>query len=244
MAVDGAPARPLAGAGAVRVRRGRRELIVHYGSPTAELSVCLTAAGIALRADLTSIALTADRRRLDRVVERIVGLPLAPGGVARVGGTTWWCRSATGGSLRAVLPAARAASTRDALGGEVAHRVGGMIEPERAVLQLVGPKAPAVLADLGAFGRDRDPTRTPPHHDVTVAGRPGFLVAETTSSFLVIVDEADVATAWRAIADAGRDHGVCPVGLDALGLLAAREGQRARTARAPGPDHRAGPTVR
>ncbi|WP_320669504.1 hypothetical protein [Patulibacter defluvii] len=244
MAVDGAFARPLEVAGAVRATRGGREVIVHFGSPSAELAVCLTRSGVVPRGDLTSIALTADRRRLDPLVARIVGTPLAAGGLARIGGTTWWCRSPSGGSLRAVLPAARAASTREALSGEVAHRVGGTVEAPRSVLQLVGPTAPAVLADLGAFGVRRDPARTPPHLDVTLGGRPAFVVAETVTSFLVVVDEVDLAAVWHAIVDGGRDHGLCPVGLEAAGLHAARERQRARTARAPGLGGGRGPTVR
>ncbi len=244
MAVDGAFARPLEVPGAVRAQRDGREVIVHFGSPTAELAVCLTRAGVAPRGDLTSIALTADPRRLDPLVERIVGLPLAAGGLARVGGTTWWCRSASGASLRAVLPAARATVTRDALGGEVAHRVGGAVEPQRSVLQLVGPTAAAILADLGAFGPERDPVRVPPQLDVTLAGRPGFIVAETVSRFLLVVDPVDLAAVWRAVVDAGREHGACPVGLEAVGLHAARERQRHGTARMPGADRGPGPTVR
>ncbi|MGE4428366.1 MAG: hypothetical protein AB7G37_18070 [Solirubrobacteraceae bacterium] len=228
MPVDGAFVRHLDLTGAVCTSRSGRRVVAHFGSPGGELAACLTRAGLTVRADLAAFSLTADASRLELLARRMTALDLRPGGVSFVGGTTAWCRTADGSALRVVLPAARAASGRSALTSEAVHRVGGVLGPPLAVLQLVGPTASAVLADLGAFGPSRDPSRGAPHVDLVLAGRPAFVVAESMSSFLVVVEDDAAVDAWRAIGDAGRRHGLCPVGVEAVRRSAVHARQRER----------------
>src|SRR3954453_14186058 len=77
-------------AGAGMVPRPGHEVAGNYGSATAELAACVSAAGVAIRSDLDVLELTAKAEWLqDALSDAVGGVPLTAGWAVDTGSA--WC---------------------------------------------------------------------------------------------------------------------------------------------------------
>src|SRR3984957_7864275 len=79
-----------ADAGAVVARHRGRAVAVSYGSAAGELAACMNTVGIASRAELTKLELTAPGPNLDRVLTGLLGAPLLAGGIHQTRAVGWY----------------------------------------------------------------------------------------------------------------------------------------------------------
>jgi glycine cleavage system aminomethyltransferase T len=216
-------------------RRGGRPVPAHYGSAAAELSACMTGAGLAHRPDLDVLTLSAPRRGLDQLMTRVLGLPIAPGGAVPDAGA-WWCRPLSGAEVVVVCPHDRAGRLESALARDASRLAGGTVSDVSGswvVLQLVGRRAGDVLCDLGVYGADGDPASTPPFAETLVGGHPVGWVLERQTGALALVEADAAAEVWQAIAVAGRPHGLSCAGLESVDRYLLVERAQRRTAPVP-----------
>ncbi len=223
---SGRPGRTLAEnldqAGAVMVVRDDHSVAAHYGSAAAELTVCVTGAGVAVRSDLDVLELDGDAAWLDRALQDALGVPaLLPGSAVRAA-TAWCCLVESERALVIGTPVEIARCMR--LAQQQAIRVGHSIghadrSAATTALTLVGPRASALLARAGLPG------------DLPVASvracslpsGPAVLLRESAARFLLLVAEDRAADAWRELFAVGRPLGLSFVGLEALERLAAAD---------------------
>jgi len=91
---------------------------------------------------------------------------------------------------------------------------------EFVLLALQGPASVELLAQLG-IGRAKD-LEEHQHLETTIEGRPVWVIraSETGEEGFVLVTEAGAAVAvWQGLLQAGRDHQLRPVGMEALNTL-------------------------
>src|SRR4051794_3648856 len=98
----------LSSAGAVMTVRDGQPIAAHYGSAAGELAVCVRGVGLAVRADLAVLSITATPRALAHLSDRVLRRALAPGGAALESGA-WWCRRANSDELVVIRPPPAAA---------------------------------------------------------------------------------------------------------------------------------------
>ena len=65
-------------------------LALSYGSAAGELAACMNAVGVASRAELTKLELTAPGPNLERVIAGLLGVPLLPGGIHQTRAVGWY----------------------------------------------------------------------------------------------------------------------------------------------------------
>jgi glycine cleavage system aminomethyltransferase T len=189
----------------------------HYGSVAAEIAVCAKAAGLVDRSSLRQLAVTGPEHLLDHVLEAALpdGAP-GPGRAVCVA-STWCCRTTARRAIVAGTPSAverwRQVESR------AVSSAGLAVDVERlagaTALTLVGPRAARILAavglpaDLGILDVV----------DGTLAGAPLTLVREDPESFLALFERGHPPAVFEALWTAGREHGLAPVGNEALELL-------------------------
>jgi glycine cleavage system aminomethyltransferase T len=188
----------------------------HYGSVAAEIAVCTKTAGLVDRSSLRQLAVSGPEHMLDHVLE--VALPGAaprPGRAVCVA-STWCCRTA---ARRAIVAGSSSAVGRwRQVESRVVSSAGLAVDVEllagATAVELVGPRAARIVAaaglpDLGILDVA----------DATLAGSPLTLVRPDGDSFLALFDRGHPAAAFEALWAAGREHGLAPVGSEALELL-------------------------
>ena len=205
-----------ADAGAVQTRRYGRAVAVSYGSAAGELAACVNAVGVASRAELTKLELTATKPRLDRIIAGLLCVPLLTGGIYQTRAVVWY--RPDGGRLIALCES------------EHGHRLRGRLEfwalrerptalrdrtNEWAAIAVIGHRASLLLGELGVYGPARDPrTVAPVTHTSDDPGTSWLLHADDDA--LAITPRGSAPALWRRITQAGRPLQICAVGHEAL----------------------------
>jgi glycine cleavage system aminomethyltransferase T len=210
---------PLRPPGAVMVERDGVEVVGHYGSVSAEIAVCTKAAGLIDRSGIRQLALVGPEAQLEHVLDAAVpGRAPTVGEAVCVGGT-WCCRSSDRRAIVAGGPSAiarwRQVERRAVSSAGLAVTVEQLTES--AALSLVGPRSARIVeaaglpADLGvgAVGDGR------------LAGSAVTVVREDGDHFLLLFEDGHPSAVWQSLLEAGREHGLAPVGNVALELLQA-----------------------
>jgi glycine cleavage system aminomethyltransferase T len=210
---------PLRPPGAVMVQRDGLPVVGHYGSVAAEIAVCTKAAGLVDRSSIRQLALTGPEALLDHVLAATVpdGAP-RPGRAICVAGT-WCCRATADRAIVAGGPAAvarwRQVATRAA--STVGLGVTAELLEQSAALSLAGPHAQRIAVSAGLPGD----LSVGEAADASLAGSPVTVVREDGDHFLLLFELGHPNAVWQALWEAGRDHGLAPVGNEALELLSA-----------------------
>jgi glycine cleavage system aminomethyltransferase T len=201
-------------AGAVFATRGGRPTVISYGSPPGELSVCLRAVGLVDRSELTKLVLSAPAG-LGRLVERLTAGQLAVGGALQSGGA-WWCAPSPN-RVVVLTEAAAGSRLRERLRTEARHLSLSVEDRSRewAAIELIGPRAPKVLAALGVYGESGDPRQVPPFTASSIDGVEVTRLLESDHCALLLTPSERAGSVWRAIEEAGRPFGLSCVGQDA-----------------------------
>ena len=189
----------------------------HYGSVAAEIAVCTKTAGLVERTSLRQLAVTGPEPLLDHVLQ--AALPdatPAPGHAVRVA-STWCCRTT---ARRAIVAGAPSAVARwRQVESRVVSSAGLDVQvellSEAAALTLVGPRAVRIATAAGL------PAELPLQGvgDATLGGQPLIVVREEPDRFLALFERGLPPAALEALWAAGREHGLAPVGNEALELL-------------------------
>jgi len=189
----------------------------HYGSVAAEIAVCTKAAGLVDRSALRQLAVTGPEHMLDHVLEAALpdGAP-GPGRAVCVA-STWCCRTTARRAIVAGTPSAverwRQVESRAASSAGLAVEV--ELLRDATALALVGPRAARVVA---AAGLPAD-LRILEVADLTLEGAPLALIREDGDSFLALFERGHPPAVVEALWAAGREHGLAPVGNEAVELL-------------------------
>lgn len=205
-------------AGAVMTQRDGWPVAAHYGSAAGELAVCVSGVGLAVRADLATFTIEAKPEAADRLLDRVLGHGLVPGGASLEAGA-WWCRSAGAEELTVICPRSMAARLVRTLSHEItriAHA--DMVDrwEDRVVLGVIGRKTIGVLEALEVFGAAGDPRRASPCTTTALAGHAVTWLLQADTAALAVVELDGAAAAWQALDDAGRPHGISCVGIEAI----------------------------
>ncbi len=203
-------------AGAVFSGRNGRAIPLHYGSAAGELAVCVSAVGLLDRSDLTKLTIEAPAEQLSRLVARLTGGTLAPGGTL-FAGHAWWC-GAGPGNVIVLCEAALGARLHARLQAERRHVAGLVVEDRSDVwasIAVIGRRAGEVLRTLGLYGESGDPREVPPFTAHTIAAIETLWLLESDRRALALVPYDGAGEVWRAIERAGRRSGISYVGLEA-----------------------------
>src|SRR4051794_6263896 len=189
----------------------------HYGSVAAEMAVCTKAAGLVDRSALRQLAVTGPEHMLDYVLEAALpdGAP-EPGRAVCVA-STWCCRTTARRAIVAGTPSAverwRQVESRAVSSAGLA--VGLELLRDATALALLGPRAARVVAAAG-LPADLCVLEVA---DLTLEGAPLALVREDVDSFLALFERGHPPAVFEALWAAGREHGLAPVGNEAVELL-------------------------
>jgi glycine cleavage system aminomethyltransferase T len=189
----------------------------HYGSVAAEIAVCTKTAGLVDRSSICLLAISGPEHLLDHVLEAALpdGAPV-PGQAVCIA-ATWCCRTTARRAIVAGAPSAVARWRQVEL--RAASSAGLDVAVDRltgaSALTLVGPRAARIVA---AAGLPAD-LRVHEAADGLLAGAPLTVVREDGDSFLLLFERGHPPEAFEALWDAGREHGLAPVGNEALELL-------------------------
>jgi len=212
---------PLRPSGAVMVQRDGLAVVGHYGSVAAEIAVCTKAAGLVDRSSIRQLALTGPQALLDHVLAATVpdGAP-SPGRAICIAGT-WCCRTT---ARRAIVAGGPGSVTRWRQVASRAISMAGLaVESEllvdSAALSLAGPRSSRIVAAAGLPG-DLGVGEVA---DASLAGSPLTVVREDSNHFLLLFERGHPNAVWQALWETGRDHGLAPVGNEALELLQAAQ---------------------
>jgi glycine cleavage system aminomethyltransferase T len=210
---------PLRPPGAVLVQRDGLPVVGHYGSVAAEIAVSTKAAGLVDRSSLRQLAITGPEALVDHVLATAVpdGAP-APGRAVCVAGT--WCSRAT--ARRAIVAGGPSAVARwRQVASRAISTAGLAVEIEllvdAAALSLVGPRSTRIVAAAGLPGE----LSVGEVADGTLAGAPVDVVCEDHDHYLLLFGQGHPPAVWQALWEAGHEHGLAPVGNEALELLQA-----------------------
>jgi glycine cleavage system aminomethyltransferase T len=189
----------------------------HYGSVSAEIAVCTKTAGLVDRTGLRQLAISGPEHLLDHVLEAALpdGAP-APGHAVCVA-VTWCCRTTARRALVVGAPSAVARWRQVERRAATSAGLDVTVEllAEASALTLAGPKAPRIAT---AAGLPAD-LRILEVADATLAGAPLTLVREDGDRYLLLFERGCPPEAYQALWEAGREHGLAPVGNEALELL-------------------------
>jgi hypothetical protein len=208
-------------AGGVLVMHAGRTVVANYGSAAGELAACVSAVGLACRAELATLQLNGPPAQLRELSQRLAGSEVAPGGAALSAGA-WWCAPSTERML-VLCDASRGDRLHAVLRARVARRSAVTLadrSADLAVLAVAGRRARPLLAELGVYGESGDPRDVPPLRAHTTAGAEVLWLLESDDKALAVVATADAPAVWHAIERAGRPHGLCCVGQEALARYA------------------------
>ncbi len=201
---------------------------VNYGSAAGELAVCVRAVGLVDRADLRTLVIKASPGQLQRVVPRLLGGSLQPGGIRFAGGA-WWCGARADRIIVVCEPrAARRLAARLGASQQLAVSVSDHSAAWEAI-ELLGSATPDVLRALLVYGDAGDPRSVPPFSTGTVAGADVMWLLDSDRRALALVPCRSAGSVWRAIETAGRPFGISCVGWEAAARYAVLERTRVRT---------------
>jgi glycine cleavage system aminomethyltransferase T len=215
-------------AGAVFATHAGLPIAVNYGSAAGELAACVSAAGLSDCSEMTKLELAASAEQIGRVILRLTGSEVAPGGAVFAGGA-WWC-AAEGG--RAIVLCEPGAGQRllNQLHAHTAQQPDLGVRDRSAdwaMIAVIGRRTIDVLRALGVFGESGDPRGAAPFSAHPIADVPAFWLLESDHRAVALVPRDQGGTAWRAIERAGTPVGLCCVGSEAVSRYALLERQRA-----------------
>jgi glycine cleavage system aminomethyltransferase T len=190
-----------------------RSVAVNYGSAAGELAACVSAVGLADRSDLTKLVLDAPNDQMRRLMSRLAGGIVAPGGALFAGGA-WWC-GVSGERVVVLCARGQGDRLRAQLHARAAQQPTLRVEDQTAdwaAIEVVGRYAGRVLRELGVYGESGDPRQVQPL--TTHAG--ALWLLESDRKALALVSQASAGAVWRSIERAGRRFGICAVGQDAI----------------------------
>jgi hypothetical protein len=182
-----------------------------------EVAVCLTAVGLAVRAELRVLELSGRRASLDALLRQAVGGEApSPGFAHRVGGA--WCARVDDSTAFVLGDAATvgrwSSLTHQAVG---ARSVPGISEAssKRVVLSLIGPRLGGLLVSLATPAA----VATGSVRLCSIAGEPTVLIGENAGRALLVCEPDAAASVCAALFDAGRGVGLSLVGAEAIARL-------------------------
>lgn len=188
-----------------------------HGSAPAELSVCVSAVGLADSSHLVTLVLAGEAAHLRAVVSAMTGLELHPGGAVRAAGA-WWCAE-TARQVIVVCDPEAAQRVRAAVDARVARRLPVTItdrSADEAVLTVAGRRTGPLLARLGVYGEAGDPRAVAPLRHHPVDGHDVVWLLQSDRRAAAIVSRRQAGSLWQAIMRAGRDLRISAVGQDAV----------------------------
>jgi glycine cleavage system aminomethyltransferase T len=210
---------PLRPPGAVMVQRDGLPVVGHYGSVSAEIAVCTKAAGLVERSSVRQLAISGPEGLLDHVLGAAAPNGAPSAGRASCIAGTWCCRVT---ARRAIVAGGPSAVTRWRQVTSRAISTAGLavsteLLVDSAALSLVGPRATRVIRSAGL------PADMPVGEvaEATLAGSPVSVVREDGDHYLLLFEHGHPTAVWQALWDAGHEHGLAPVGNEALELLQA-----------------------
>jgi glycine cleavage system aminomethyltransferase T len=189
----------------------------NYGSVAAEIAVCTKTAGLVERSGLRQLAISGPEHLLDHVLEAALpdGAP-APGRAVCIA-STWCCRTTARRAIVAGTPSAvarwRQVERRAVSSAGLQVSIDALADA--TALSLVGPRAARIAAAAGLPAE----LRIAEAADATLAGEPLTIIREDGDSYLMLFERGHPPAAWEALWAAGREHGLAPVGTEALELL-------------------------
>jgi glycine cleavage system aminomethyltransferase T len=214
-------------AGAVLTARDGSTVAVNYGSAAGELAVCVRAVGLVDRADLRTLMIEAPPAQLERVIPRLLGGPLQPGGMRYADGA-WWCGARPDQVIVVCEPGpARRLAARLGSSQQLAVRVSDQSAAWEAI-ELLGSATSEVLRALRVYGDTGDPRTAAPFSLGTVADVPVMWLLDSDRRALALVPSQSAAPVWRAIEATGRPFGISCVGWEAAARYAVLERTRMR----------------
>jgi glycine cleavage system aminomethyltransferase T len=209
----------LAPPGAKVIDLDGRRVTAHYGSVATEVAVCRKSVGLAVRAELRVLEVCGREPWLERLLSRTLAGRVPDAGSAAIAAGAWCCRV---DDRRALVVGASGAVER---WRRVAREavIGGSpisaaeITDDWAVVSLIGPKAPRLLAMAGL------PSDLPAGELAAgaVEGAATVLLRASDDHWLALVDADGAPEACHALLEAGRALGLTLVGCEAVGRLAA-----------------------
>jgi hypothetical protein len=205
-----------ADAGAVLARHRGRTVAVSYGSAAGELAACMNAVGIASRAELTKLELTAPGPILDRVLAGLLGGPLLPGGLHQTRAVGWY--RPDDGRLIALCEADQGERLRGRLEFWTLREPALALRErtdEWAAIAVIGRRTRLLLSELGVYGPGGDPRAVPPVTRTADEPLTSWLL-HADDDVLAITPRASAPALWRRITQAGRPWQICAVGHEAL----------------------------
>ena len=185
--------------GATMAERHGRPVALHFGSPASEAAVCRSRVGLAERSDRATLELRGAPAAVDEALAELAGL----------GTAAWSLRCSPSRALvRCEGPDADActATMQRADGAAVAD-----VSLDHAALDLVGPRSGEVLA--AHLARE---------------GVPVAVVRRDPGCVELLVARGQGPALWNGLLEAGDEHGIACVGLDALEHLDVSERMRRR----------------
>jgi glycine cleavage system aminomethyltransferase T len=203
-------------AGAVLACHHGRVLALNYGSAAGELAVCMNAVGVASRAELTKLELTAPGPTLERAIAGVLGVPLLAGGIHQTRAVGWY--RSDDGRLIALCEAEQAERLRGRL--EFWTRRDPTVAlhdrtDEWAAIAVIGRRTRLLLGELGVYGPSRDPRAVSPVTRTADDLETSWLLHGDDDA-LAITPHRSAPALWRRIAKAGRPFQICAVGHEAL----------------------------
>src|SRR6202020_504566 len=205
-----------ADAGAVLARHRGRTVAVSYGSAAGELAACMNAVGIASRAELTKLELTAPGPILDRVLAGLLGGPLMPGGLHQTRAVGWY--RPDDGRLIALCEADQGERLRGRLEFWTLREPALALRErtdEWAAIAVIGRRTRLLLSELGVYGPGGDPRAVPPVTRTADEPLTSWLL-HADDDVLAITPRASAPALWRRITQTGRPWQICAVGHEAL----------------------------
>ena len=210
---------PLRPPAAVMVERDGLPVVGHYGSVAAEIAVCTKAAGLVDRSSIRQLAIGGAEGLLDHVLGAAVPAGAPPAGHADLHRRHLVLSHHGPAGRRCRRPRRRHALAPGGEPGDLHRRPGGGrgAAGGSAALTLVGPRSARIVraAGLPAELGLREVA------DGRLGGSPVTVVREDGDHFLLLFEHGHPAAVWQALWEAGREHGLAPVGNEALELLQA-----------------------
>ena len=209
-------------AGAVFGAHEGRLVALNYGSAAGELAACVHAVGLADVSAGSKLELTGGAAQLDAELARLLGRPLAAREAVRAN-DAWWCLAEPG---RAVVLAEPQLGHRlyESLHDRILRRAGITVRDrsdEWAMIELIGRRAPRVLAVLGVL---ESASPTPCLVGVPLQGATAHWLLASEHVALALVDRGDALATWHAIEAAGAPFGLTYVGQEAAARYQLLEG--------------------
>jgi glycine cleavage system aminomethyltransferase T len=188
----------------------------HYGSPAGELAVCSSGVGMVDRSEIGKLELCGDPDVIDLLVYDLTDRQLEPNGVLRTGGVQWCAASPE--RVFAFCEPAELCSLSERVNSAIGRGSRVLLTDETedlAAIGLLGPAGPSVIAALGAWSLDTIRLPQPSFAATTLDGLPVYLLEESSSRSLILVERLYAEELWHLLERVGRPLGLSCVGLEA-----------------------------